>query len=285
MTRTKNEGADNMALKQVGAAENASAVIDGITGVFQAMNLPRLANPDIYLGIPLPILEDFHQALCEQRSGDEKKRFLNRLRYSGIFKERSADTFKWDADTYPLAEPGMIESALSLEFAKQCKGLIVAGPPGTGKTLLVNIIACKAIWAEFSVMYKTAHDIATELSEVKSENILSRYIKKLQARDILIIEDVTFATFDELAAQAFFSIMDKRYGRKITIITANGNINEWAGSFPDKSMSSAILGRFYEDAWLINMNGAMDMRLSKAKGMLGSSGNSAADAEEVGADE
>jgi DNA replication protein DnaC len=173
----------------------------------------------------------------------------------------------------------MIESALSLEFAKQCKGLIVAGPPGTGKTLLVNIIACKAIWAEFSVMYKTAHDIATELSEVKSENILSRYIKKLQARDILIIEDVTFATFDELSAQAFFSIMDKRYGRKVTVITANGNINEWAGSFPDKTMSSAILGRFYEDAWLINMNGATDMRLSKAKGMLGSTGSGAANAE------
>ena len=271
-----------MALKQVDAAENAPAVINGITGIFQAMDLPRLANPDIYLGIPLPILEDFHQALSEQRSGDEKKRFLNRLRYAGIFKERSADTFKWDADTYPLAEPGMIESALSLEFAKQCKGLIVAGPPGTGKTLLVNIIACKAIWAGFSVMYKTAHDIATELSEVKSENILSRYIKKLQARDILIIEDVTFATFDGLSAQAFFSIMDKRYGRKVTVITANGNINEWAGSFPDKTMSSAILGRFYEDAWLINMNGATDMRLSKAKGMLGGTGKTAANAGEGG---
>jgi DNA replication protein DnaC len=146
----------------------------------------------------------------------------------------------------------------------------VAGPPGTGKSLLVTIIGCKAIWAEFSVLYKTAHDIATELREVKSGNNLSGYIKKLQARDVLIIEDVTFATFDKPAAQAFFSIMDKRYGRKTTIITANGNINEWAGHFPDKSMSSAILGRFYEDALLINMNGAIDMRLNKAKGMLGS---------------
>jgi DNA replication protein DnaC len=273
-----------MALKQVDAAENASEVVNGITGIFQAMELPRLANPDIYLGIPLPILEDFHQALHEQRSGDEKKRFLSRLRYAGILKERSADTFKWDADTYPLAEPGMIERALGLEFAKQCKGLVVAGPPGVGKTLLVNIIACKAIWAGFSLMYKTAHDIATELSEATTENILSRYIKKLQARDILIIEDVTFATFDERAAQAFFSIMDKRYGRKITVITANGNINEWAGNFPDKSMSSAILGRFYEDAWVVNMNGAIDMRLSKAKGMLGSVCHSAAIAEGVAPD-
>jgi DNA replication protein DnaC len=134
--------------------------------------------------------------------------------------------------------------------------------------MLVTIIACKAIWAEFSVLYKTAHDIATELKEAKSGNSLSGYIKKLQARDVLVIEDVTFATFDRAAAQAFFSIMDKRYGRKTTVISANGNINEWAANFPDKAMSSAILGRFYEDALLINMNGADDMRLNKAKSMI-----------------
>jgi len=262
-----------MTSKEVNAAENIHAVVDGVTGAFQAMNLPRLANAELYLGIPFPILENFHRALCEQRSEDEKKKFLNRLRYAGIFRERSADTFKWDNDTYPLAEPGAIESALSIEFVRQCKSLIVAGPPGAGKSLLVTIIACKAIWAEFSVMYKTAHDIATELREAKSGNSLSGYIKKLQARDVLIIEDVTFATFDRTAAQAFFSVMDKRYGRKTTVITANGNISEWAGKFPDQSMSSAILGRFYEDALLINMNGAADMRLNKAKSTLGSIDN------------
>jgi DNA replication protein DnaC len=268
-----------MALKQVNALEDSSDMVNGITDIFQTMKLPHLANAELYLGIPFPILENFYQALFEQRSEDEKKRFQNRLRYTGIFKERSVDTFKWDGDTYPLAEPGAIESALSLEFMKQHKGLIVAGPPGTGKTLIVTIVACKAIWAEFSVMYKTAHDIATEIREVRSENSLSRYIKKLQARDILIIEDVTFATFDKSAAEAFFSVMDKRYGRKTTIITANGNISEWAGGFPDKSMSSAILGRFYEEALLINMNGATDMRLSKAKGMFGNTYDTTADAE------
>ena len=268
-----------MDLKQVDAAEGSSSAIDGVTGIFQAMHLPRMANAELYLGIPLPILENFHQALREQRSEDGKKRFLNRLRYSGIFKERSADTFKWDGSTYPLAEPGAIESALSIEFVRQRKSLVVAGPPGTGKSLLVTIIACKAIWAEFSVMYKTAHDIATELREAKSVNSLSGYIKKLQARDVLIIEDVTFATFDGPTAQAFFSVMDKRYGRKTTVITANGNISEWAGKFPDKSMSSAILGRFYEDALLINMNGATDMRLNKAKGALANTVDDSANAE------
>jgi DNA replication protein DnaC len=273
-----------MTLKQVDAAGEPAAVAEGIAVNFREMGLLRLANTELYLGIPFPLLENFHQALCGQRSEDEKKKFLNRLRYAGISRERSADTFKWDSDTYPLAEPGAIESALGIEFVRQRKSLIVAGPPGAGKSLLVTIIACKAIWAVFSVMYKTTHAIATELGEAKSVNSLSGYIKKLQARDVLIMEDVTFATFDHSTAQAFFSIMDKRYGRKTTVITANGNINEWAGNFPDKSMSSAILGRFYEDALLINMNGATDMRLSKAKGFLAGANNASGNMCGVGAD-
>ena len=258
-----------MALKQENAIDNSSEVIERITGHFQAMNLPRLATPGIYMGIPFSILEKFASALAEQRSRDEDKRFVNRLRYAGIARERTPECFKWGDDTYPFAEPGAIESAMGIDFIMQCRNLVIAGPPGTGKTLLVLIIACKAVRANFSVKYKTGHGIATELREARAGNSLSGYISKLQGCDLLVIEDVIFATFDSKTAQSFFSVIDGRYGRKSTAITSNGSINDWAAAFPDKSMSSALLGRFYEDALLINMNGAEDMRLKRAKGMLG----------------
>jgi len=258
-----------MLLKQENAADNSAAAIEGIAEQFRALNLPRLADASIFFGTPLPVLENIRQALDEQRSADEKKKFINRLKYSGIVKERTSDTFLWNNDTYPLAEPGMIEHALDAGFIKLRENLIVTGPPGTGKSLLVTIIACKAIWTGLSVKYKTGHDIATELKEAKSGNSLSGYIKKLQACDLLVIEDITFATFDARTAQSFFSLIDKRYERgKSTAITSNGNINEWAANFPDKSMSSALLGRFYEEAIRVNMNGAEDFRLKRAKGMF-----------------
>jgi DNA replication protein DnaC len=52
-------------------------------------------------------------------------------------------------------------------------------------------------------------------------------------------------------------------------ITSNCSINEWATAFPDKHISSALLGRFYEDALLINMNDAESLRLKRAKDILG----------------
>jgi len=257
-----------MVLKQVSATDDSSVLIDDIAGHFQAMNLPRLAKANLYLGMPLSILKNISQALFDQRYEDENKKFNNRLRYAGIVRERNAETFMWDKDTYPFAEPGAIEAALSIDFVKQRKNLIVAGPPGTGKSMLVVIIACKAIRDGFSVKYKTAHDIAVDLKEMRTGNSLSSYIKKLKACDVLIIEDVKFASFNTSTAESFFSVINGRYECKTTIITSNGNINEWAAKFPDKTMSSAMLGRFYQEAILVNMNGAEDMRLKHAKGLL-----------------
>jgi DNA replication protein DnaC len=257
-----------MPLKQETAAENSTAAIEGIVKLFQAMDLPRLADGGLYIGMPFAILENFYRALGEQRTEDEKKKFDNRMRYAGIVKERTEKTFKWDDGSYPFAAPGAIESALAIDFVRQRKNLVVVGPSGVGKSLLVVIVACKAIREGFSVKYKTAHNIAVGLKEARGGNSLSGYIKKLQSCDALIIEDLTYANFNLKTAQSFFSVIDGRYGRKTTVITSTGNIKEWASKFPDKGMVSALLGRLHEEAVLVNMNGAVDRRLIQAQEML-----------------
>ena len=262
-----------MTLKQENASDDSAAVIEKITAQYRAIKLPYLADTKLYLGTPFSILEGLSRALAEQLYEDDKKKFKNRLRYAGIIKERSQNTFFWDDDTYPMAEPGVIERVLTIEFLRQHKNLVVLGPPGVGKSMLVTIVACKAVREGFSLKYKTSHDIALELKESKTSNNLSGYIKKLYTCDVLVIEDATFTTFNLKTSQAFFSIMDKRYqGCKSTVITSNGSISEWAAKFPDISMSSAILGRFYENSILVNMNGAVDFRLKQAKGLIENTG-------------
>jgi len=95
-TQNNNGRIFAMLLKQENAADDSASVIESITKQFLAMNLPYLADTSIYSGAPFPILENLRIALAEQRSADEKKRFINRLKYSGIAKERTSDTFLWN---------------------------------------------------------------------------------------------------------------------------------------------------------------------------------------------
>jgi len=261
-----------MSLKQISAVEDSAALADNIVELFHAAKMPSLADSGLYLGIPHTSLLKLYEALHKQYLEDENRKFYNRMLYAGIFKERTENTFMWDGDTYPESEPGLVEQILAIDFIRQGKNLIIVGPPGVGKTLLAVIAACNAIREGLSVKYRTAHRIATELREARLGNSLAGYIKKFQSCDLLVLEDITFSSLEPNTAQAFFAIIDGRYARKSTIVTSNGNVKDWVNSFPDKSMCSALLGRLYENALIMNMNGAKDMRICKANPMFANSG-------------
>jgi len=255
-------------LKAEAAMEDAAGAIESIRGMFAAAGMPRLAESGLYIGAPYGVLVGLRDALARQGEENDGMKFLNRMRYAGIAKERTANAFKWEGGTYPLMAPGLIEQALALGFVKEKINMVMAGPSGVGKTTLAVILACKALREGHSVKYRSAHDIVTDLQEARQGNSLSRYINRMQACDVLFIEDITYSDPDARVAHDFFSIIDKRYGRKSTAITTNGNIKEWAEAFPDKKACAALLGRLYENAMVLNMNGAKDMRISRAQGML-----------------
>ena len=255
-------------VKTENAGKDAAGIIEDITGMFISIEMPRLANSSIYTGVPYDVLVNLSDALTRQIDENDNRRFYNRMRYAGIVKERTFETFNWDAGTYPMMAPGLIEKAMSLDFICEKKNVIMNGPPGVGKSVLAVILACKALRREFSVKYRTAHDIVTDLQESRQGDSLSRYINRMQACDLLVIEDITYADPDGKTVHDFFSIIDKRYGRKSTVITTNGHLKEWGATFPDKKMFPALLGRLCEEALVLNMNGARDMRFLKAQSFL-----------------
>ena len=77
-----------------------------------------------------------------------------RLSLSGIKKFKPMADFDWN---WPKKiERDVIERALTLDFIKEARNLILIGQNGLGKTMIAKNICHAAVLAGYSVMFRTA---------------------------------------------------------------------------------------------------------------------------------
>jgi len=91
--------------------------------------------------------------------------------------------------------------------------------------------------------------------EARNDNRLSIYIKQFRKIDLLIIDELGYATFDLTAAELLFQLLATRYETMSTIITSNLAFSDWVKVFHDRTLTAAILDRITHHALILNMNG------------------------------
>jgi DNA replication protein DnaC len=72
---------------------------------------------------------------------------------------------------------------------------------------------------------------------------------------VLVIDELGYLTLNNEQVNAFFKLMDMRYGRKATIITTNLNFEQWYDLFNNKSLVEALLDRLKHRCIVINIEG------------------------------
>lgn len=112
------------------------------------------------------------------------------------------------------------------EFYKEGIGLLFWGSVGTGKSFLAGCIANALLDKGVRVRMTNCSRILNELSGLRSgEN--NRFIDRLCAFDLLIIDDLGMERSSEYAREQIFSVIDSRYrsGRP-TIYTTNIHLEQ-----------------------------------------------------------
>ena len=69
------------------------------------------------------------------------------------------------------------------------------------------------------------------------------------------IDELGYLTLKPEQTNAFFRLMDSRYGRASTIITTNLDTPSWYGLFPNKSLVDALLDRLQHHRITIRIQG------------------------------
>ena len=141
------------------------------------------------------------------------------------------------------------------EWLKAHENLIVTGQTGTGKSWLACAFGRQAARLDHSVLYVRVPRLFEDLALARLDGRFPRLIDKLTRVQLLILDD--FGTHSLTDQQRFhlFEIVEERYRRKSTIITAQAPVPKWHDLIADPTVADAILDRIVHNAHRIALTG------------------------------
>ncbi len=140
----------------------------------------------------------------------------------------------------------------SCDFIKKKENIILIGNPGTGKTHLSIAIGLKACLNGLKVYFTTASSLATELIEAENEQRLGKLIKQLSKLDLLILDELSYLSFNKYQSELLFQVISERSERGSLVISTNLEFSKWEEFFPDTLLTNALIDRVTFNAHVLN---------------------------------
>lgn len=147
-----------------------------------------------------------------------------------------------------------IQSLASCDFIKAKQNIVMIGNPGSGKTHLATALGINACRAGYKVKFFTAVNLAAELSEATQSARLTKFEKNLSSVDLLIVDELSYMTFNRFQSEMLFQAISERSERASVIITTNLEFSQWTQLFENEMMIAAMVDRLTYRSHILNMN-------------------------------
>ncbi len=163
------------------------------------------------------------------------------------------DGFDWNFD--PKLPKALILDLATLRFIPLRGGALILGATGLGKTHICVSIAVRAIEAGYTVLYRSAFDLAEDLAEAAATGTRKQVIDRLSRVDLLILEDLGGRRLPATAAEDLLEVFSRRYEAGATILTSNRPIEDFGEVLGDNVAAGVLLDRFLHDAEVVQLTG------------------------------
>jgi len=198
---------------------------------------------------PRILLEQLSQIETDDRS---RRSLERRLGLSGIKKVKPMADFDWN---WPKKiERDVIERALTLDFIKEARNVVVIGGNGLGKTMIAKNICHAAVLAGHSVLFRSASALIEDL-QCESPEARRRKLRNYGNAGVVCIDEVGYLSYDDNAADLLYEVINRRYERRSVIVTTNRGFKEWNEVFPNASCIVTLVDRLTHHADVTKLEG------------------------------
>ena len=208
-------------------------------------------------------------ALCEQELADRHSRRISRYtKESQLPPGKTLSSF--DFSQVPELKAEQIEMlAMSTDWTRQARNLLLFGASGVGKTHLAAAIGHGLIERGVRVRQYTTTALVQQLQQARAQLDLESALQKLDKYRVLILDDFGYVKKSDQETYVLFELIAHRYETGSIIITSNQPFSEWDRIFPDEMMTVAAIDRLVHHATLLEVQSDSYRRKEAMQQMAG----------------
>ena len=159
-----------------------------------------------------------------------------------------------DCSRFEHMDEAFIHELASCDFISKRQNIVMIGNPGTGKTHLSIALGVKACMQGMNVKFFTAANLSNELIEAQDNHKLVRLEKQIAKAELLIIDELSYLTFNRHQSELLFKVVADRAERRSVIVSTNLRFSEWTTMFENQTMVTALIDRLTFRSHVLNMN-------------------------------